>query len=99
MSYSDWVAFAGRYPTVVDSLYYRPRGVVADTSYYSTALADAEAQASVRRARETQIRSYYTSYNAEKTRLDAEYRTRQAAADAALYYRPYSPRYGYLSSY
>eukprot|EP01060_Flectonema_neradi_P034951 TRINITY_DN627_c0_g1_i3.p1 TRINITY_DN627_c0_g1~~TRINITY_DN627_c0_g1_i3.p1 ORF type:complete len:299 (+),score=61.81 TRINITY_DN627_c0_g1_i3:64-897(+) len=95
MTYSDWVTFAGRYPSIVDSLYYRPRGSYLDRSYYSTALAEADL-ASARAKREAEIRSYYTSYNAERARLDAEYRARQAARDSALYYRPYSPRYGYM---
>ncbi|KAJ9466729.1 flagellar protein essential for flagellar pocket biogenesis [Diplonema papillatum] len=95
MTYDDWVHFAAQYPYIIDSLYYRPRGSFIDKAYYSSALAEAEL--SVARARrEGEIRSYYTTYNAERARLDAEYRARQAARDAALYYRPYSPRYGYL---
>ena len=79
---------------MVDSLYYRPRGSFLDRTAYATAV-DA---GSARRARENELRSYYTSYSADRARLDSEYRARQAASDA-LYYRPYSPRYGYLSSY
>ena len=95
-SYADWVTFASHYPTVVDSLYYRPRGSYLDRSHYSSALAEAELSTQ-RAKREGEIRSYYSNYNAERTRLDAEYSARRAAADASLYYRPYSPRYGYLS--
>eukprot|EP01059_Diplonema_ambulator_P002962 TRINITY_DN125_c0_g1_i1.p1 TRINITY_DN125_c0_g1~~TRINITY_DN125_c0_g1_i1.p1 ORF type:complete len:296 (+),score=96.74 TRINITY_DN125_c0_g1_i1:57-890(+) len=95
MTYDDWVGFAARYPSIIDSLYYRPRGSYLDRSYYSTALAEAEL-AAARAKRESEIRGYYTTYNAERARLDSEYRARQAARDAALYYRPYSPRYGYL---
>eukprot|EP01059_Diplonema_ambulator_P005059 TRINITY_DN1478_c0_g1_i1.p1 TRINITY_DN1478_c0_g1~~TRINITY_DN1478_c0_g1_i1.p1 ORF type:complete len:293 (+),score=96.17 TRINITY_DN1478_c0_g1_i1:46-879(+) len=95
MSYDEWVRFASLYPSVIDSLYYRPRGVYTDSTYYTSAIAEAELAAS-RAKREAEIRSYYTSYNAERARLDAEYRQRQAARDAALYYRPYSPRYGYM---
>eukprot|EP01061_Rhynchopus_euleeides_P037365 TRINITY_DN6356_c0_g1_i4.p1 TRINITY_DN6356_c0_g1~~TRINITY_DN6356_c0_g1_i4.p1 ORF type:complete len:280 (+),score=113.45 TRINITY_DN6356_c0_g1_i4:55-894(+) len=94
MMYDDWVTFAARYPTVIDSLYYRPRGSYVDTAYYSSALAEAEL-ASARAKRESELRNYYTSYNSERARLDAEYSARRAAADSALYYRPYSPRYGY----
>jgi len=95
MTYNDWVTFAGSYPSVVDSLYYRPRGLYTDRSYY-TALVDAEL-AAARAKREAEIHSYYTSYSAERSRLDAEYRARQAAVDVSLAYRPYSPRYGYLT--
>eukprot|EP01061_Rhynchopus_euleeides_P037366 TRINITY_DN6356_c0_g2_i2.p1 TRINITY_DN6356_c0_g2~~TRINITY_DN6356_c0_g2_i2.p1 ORF type:complete len:279 (+),score=106.44 TRINITY_DN6356_c0_g2_i2:64-900(+) len=95
MTYDDWVRFASHYPTVIDSLYYRPRGSYLDRSYYSSALAEAEL--SVARAkRETELRSFYSTYNTERARLDAEYRARKAATDS-LYYRPYSPRYGYAT--
>eukprot|EP01065_Artemidia_motanka_P028669 TRINITY_DN341_c7_g1_i1.p1 TRINITY_DN341_c7_g1~~TRINITY_DN341_c7_g1_i1.p1 ORF type:complete len:301 (+),score=99.02 TRINITY_DN341_c7_g1_i1:76-903(+) len=92
MTYDEWVAFAGRYPHIVDSLYYRTRGLYADRAYYSAALAEAELSAA-RSRREAELRTYYTAYAAEKSRLEAEYRARAAARDAALYYRPGSPRY------
>jgi hypothetical protein len=92
MTYDDWVRFSSRYPAIVDSLYYRNRNYYADRSYYSTALAEAEVSAA-RAKREAELRTYYSAYAAEKSRLESEYRARQAAADAALYYRPGSPRY------
>eukprot|EP01062_Namystynia_karyoxenos_P069657 TRINITY_DN65120_c0_g1_i1.p1 TRINITY_DN65120_c0_g1~~TRINITY_DN65120_c0_g1_i1.p1 ORF type:complete len:209 (+),score=43.15 TRINITY_DN65120_c0_g1_i1:23-628(+) len=83
MTYDDWVIFAQRYPRIIDSLYYRPRGVVVD-SVAAAAVAAKEAEVSVARAqREAELRSYYTSYSAERARIDAEYRARQASADAA----------------
>lgn len=92
MTYDDWVRFSARYPHIVDSLYYRTRGLYSDRSYYSAALAEAEVSAA-RAKREAELRTYYSAYSAEKARLESEYRARQAAADAALYYRPLSPRY------
>jgi len=92
MTYDDWVRFSCRYPHIVDSLYYRTRGLYADKAYYSAALAEAEV-AAARSKREAELRTYYSAYSAEKSRLESEYRARQAAADAALYYRPMSPRY------
>jgi len=92
MTYDDWVGFSGRYPAIVDSLYYRSRDLYADKAYYNAALAEAEVAAS-RAKREAELRTYYIAYSAEKSRLESEYRSRQAAADAALYYRPGSPRY------
>jgi len=92
MTYDEWVAFSARYPHIVDSLYYRTRGLYSDRAYYSAALAEAEVSAA-RAKREAELRTYYSAYAAEKARLESEYRARQAAADAALYYRPLSPRY------
>merc|ERR1719162_996035 len=107
MSYADWVAFAGKYPTVVDSLYYRTRGMYYDRPYYSASLAAADI-AAARAKRESELRTYYTSYAAEKARIEADYAAKRAAADAAAataavysprtataygtyYYAPYSP--------
>lgn len=100
MTYADWVSFAGKYPSVVDSLYYRTRGLYNDRPYYSASLAAADL-AAARVKRESELRTYYTAYAAEKARIEADYSVRRAAADAAAataaasayYYAPYSPRY------
>lgn len=94
MTYDEWVRFSARYPYIIDSLYYRQRDYYADRSYYSAALAEAEV-AAARSKREAELRTYYTAYAAEKSRLESEYRSRQAAADAALYYRVGSPPRSY----
>lgn len=100
MTYADWVSFATKYPSIVDSLYYRNRGLYYDRPYYSASLAAAEV-ASARAKREAELRTYYTAYSAEKARIQADYAAKRAAADAAAataaasayYYAPYSPRY------
>eukprot|EP01062_Namystynia_karyoxenos_P019976 TRINITY_DN17556_c0_g1_i1.p1 TRINITY_DN17556_c0_g1~~TRINITY_DN17556_c0_g1_i1.p1 ORF type:complete len:347 (+),score=127.20 TRINITY_DN17556_c0_g1_i1:78-1118(+) len=67
MSYEDWCRFAARYPTYIDSLYYRAiLGSYADRALYTSA---AEEMASQRRAREAELRSYYEQRAAERAAL------------------------------
>lgn len=88
MSYDAWVGFASAYPHIVDSLYYRTRGVYADYGalpYYSSSSASAAlAEASARRThREAELRAYHTAYVETKARLEADYRARAAESAAA----------------
>ncbi|KAJ9445378.1 calmodulin-like protein containing EF hand domain [Diplonema papillatum] len=88
VTYDEWVRFAVKYPTVIDALFFRSRDISGGVGGSHVAYAysmDAD-PSSVQRARETQLRQYYTDTwqgSAQRDRAMSDYEAAKRDADAA----------------
>ncbi|KAJ9471444.1 calmodulin-like protein containing EF hand domain [Diplonema papillatum] len=86
VTYDEWVRFAIKYPSIVDALFFRSRDVGGQGGQGYGGYQVATAPTSVQRARESELRGYYTDTwqgAGQKDRLMSDYETARHAADSA----------------
>eukprot|EP01065_Artemidia_motanka_P008795 TRINITY_DN1444_c0_g1_i2.p1 TRINITY_DN1444_c0_g1~~TRINITY_DN1444_c0_g1_i2.p1 ORF type:complete len:320 (+),score=151.66 TRINITY_DN1444_c0_g1_i2:63-962(+) len=84
VTYDEWVRFAIQYPGVIDALFFRSRDLYQDRAA-AAAQASAAAEVDAQKAREDQLRQYYSDSWAEqeRDRLVGGYEAAKREADAA----------------
>eukprot|EP01064_Diplonema_japonicum_P036520 TRINITY_DN822_c0_g1_i16.p1 TRINITY_DN822_c0_g1~~TRINITY_DN822_c0_g1_i16.p1 ORF type:complete len:331 (+),score=126.16 TRINITY_DN822_c0_g1_i16:69-995(+) len=94
ITYDEWVRFAIKYPNVIDALFFRSRDMTGGSVHHGVSAASPQNYSysgytdpsSVQRARESQLRQYYTDSwqgSVERQRAATDYESAKREADSA----------------
>eukprot|EP01059_Diplonema_ambulator_P031344 TRINITY_DN5717_c0_g1_i1.p1 TRINITY_DN5717_c0_g1~~TRINITY_DN5717_c0_g1_i1.p1 ORF type:complete len:328 (+),score=67.07 TRINITY_DN5717_c0_g1_i1:77-985(+) len=86
ITYDEWVRFSIQYPNVIDALFFRARDMGQQQAYPAPNAASAHTgHESMQRAREDQLRGYYTQEwgNQQRDQAALDYEQAKREADAA----------------